>query len=168
MHMFSYDANVISTLSTFLKWRQRRNESSLFKGKATLKSRFVAAKGESGRYSQQQKSILPPEGAWSVEGSIETATGAAPLVKLLDEPLKSLGEDGPCLRLAQQRTVPRSSARLRSSMLCCEAFRAPSAMARFEVVLCREGLEPIGIHAAFNQTSEGHLPASFVDGAPLQ
>lgn len=33
-----------------------------------------------------------------------------------------------------------------------------AAMASFEVVLCREGSDPIGIHAAFNATSNGHLP----------
>eukprot|EP00435_Cladocopium_sp_Y103_P024455 s2769_g6.t1 len=53
----------------------------------------------------ESKSSLPPEGKWTLEGSLETTAGSAPTVKLVDEPFRSLGPQGVSLRLQGGRTV---------------------------------------------------------------
>ncbi|CAL1165245.1 unnamed protein product [Cladocopium goreaui] len=53
----------------------------------------------------ESKSSLPPEGEWTLEGSLETTAGSAPTVKLVDEPFRSLGPQGVSLRLQGGRTV---------------------------------------------------------------
>ncbi|CAK9105332.1 unnamed protein product [Durusdinium trenchii] len=62
-------------------------------------------KTSSWMYSHESKESLPPEGDWTLQGSLESSTGGVPVVKLLDEPYKSLGPQGASLRLQGGRTV---------------------------------------------------------------
>lgn len=62
-------------------------------------------KTSSWMYSNPSKSSLPPEGEWTLEGSLEITAGSAPTVKLVDEPFRSLGPQGVSLRLQGGRTV---------------------------------------------------------------
>lgn len=53
----------------------------------------------------ESKSSLPPEGQWKLEGSQGTTAGMAPMVKVVDQPFRSMGEQGVSLRLQGAGTV---------------------------------------------------------------
>ncbi|CAE7032954.1 ABHD11 [Symbiodinium natans] len=66
----------------------------------------AAYKTSSWMYSlPDSRAALPPEGEWTREGSCDMTSGSAPTVTLLDEPFKSLGEQGNSLRLEGGRSV---------------------------------------------------------------